>query len=141
MYVPLTVACVVSAAQAFSVPQMAMWTILKTEGGHVGACVRQVNGLHDCGPAQVDAEIWVPFFAKAIHRPIVPTFYELRDNGCFNVTAAAYILREKIDEAGGDLWDGMGRYNSATPSIKYAYMQRLRKSLSALEKPASAAVD
>ncbi len=33
--------------------------------------------------------------------------------------------RIKVAEAKGDMWDGLGRYNSATPSLKHAYQQRL----------------
>jgi hypothetical protein len=128
MLVPVTLACVAAAAQIFTVPQTALWTILQTEHGRVGVCVKQVNGRHDCGPAQVNAEIWVPYFAVALNRPIPVIFHQLRDNGCFNIDAAALILREKIDEAGGNLWDGMGRYNSATPAFKSAYQARLLQS-------------
>jgi hypothetical protein len=122
---PITFACVVAAAQSFAVPQAALWTILDAEHGKVGACVRQANGTHDCGPGQVNAETWVPHLAKILKRPIPTIFYQLRDNGCFNAYASAYILRIKIDEAKGNIWDGMGRYNSATPSLKNAYQTRL----------------
>jgi hypothetical protein len=122
---PLTAACIAAAASAYTVAEPALWTILHTEGGRVGACTTQKNGMHDCGPAQVNAEIWVPRFARLLHRPVPEVFYALRDNGCFNINAAAYVLRVKIDEAGGDAWDGIGRYNSATPARKHAYQARL----------------
>ena len=125
MIAPLTAACIAAAASAFNVAEPALWLILKTEDGKVGACTTQANGMHDCGPAQVNAEIWVPRFAFLLNRPVPEMFYALRDNGCFNIHAAAYILREKIDTAGGDVWEGMGRYNSATPAIKQVYQQRL----------------
>lgn len=125
MLVPLTAACITAAAAAYGVAEPALWTILKTEAGRVGACTVQANGAHDCGPAQINAEIWVPQFARLLHRPVAELFYALRDNGCFNVHAAAYILRLKVAEAGGDAWDGMGRYNSATPGLKRTYQRRL----------------
>jgi hypothetical protein len=122
---PLTAACVAAASLAYGVAEPALWTILKAESGHVGACTVQASGTHDCGPAQINAEIWVPQFAQLLHRPAGEIFAALRDNGCFNVYAAAYILRLKTIEAGGDPWDGMGRYNSATPALKRAYQERL----------------
>jgi hypothetical protein len=125
MLVPITAACITAAAAAYGVAEPALWTILKAEAGHVGACTVQANGAHDCGPAQINAEIWVPHFARELHRPVPEMFYALRDNGCFNIYAAAYILRIKVGEAGGDAWDGMGRYNSATPELKHAYQRRL----------------
>jgi hypothetical protein len=128
MLVAITIACVTAAAQTFTVPQVALWTILQTEHGQVGACTLQASGRHDCGPAQVDAEVWVPYFSTILNRPAPLIYTQLRDNGCFNIYAAALILREKVDEAGGNLWDGMGRYNSATPVYKYAYQTRLMQS-------------
>ena len=125
MIAPLTAACVAAAALAYGVAEPALWMILKTEAGTVGACTVQASGAHDCGPAQVNAEIWVPVFARLLNRPVGEVFYALRDNGCFNIQAAAYILRLKVTEAGGDAWDGIGRYNSATPALKHAYQQRL----------------
>ena len=128
MIVPLTAACVAAAAASFNFGEPALWTILQTEHGRVGACTAQSNGTHDCGPAQVNAETWVPHFARLLDRPAGELFAALRDNGCFNITAAAYILRLKIGEAKGDAWDGFGRYNSATPALKHAYQQRLIES-------------
>lgn len=125
MLVPLTAACVAAAAAAYGVAEPALWTILKTEAGRVGACTVQANGRHDCGPAQVNAETWVPQFSRLLHRPVAELFEALRDNGCFNIHAAAYILRLKVAEAGGDGWDGMGRYNSVTPALKRTYQGRL----------------
>ncbi len=125
MLVPITAACIAAAASAFSVAEPALWLILKAENGRLGACTTLANGLHDCGPAQVNAEIWTPPLARLLRRPVAEVFYALRDNGCFNINAAAYILRRKIDETGGDVWEAMGRYNSARPQLKSAYQQKL----------------
>lgn len=135
MIAPLTAACIAAAASAFSVAEPALWLILKTEDGRVGACTTQSNGMHDCGPAQVNAEIWVPRFASLLQRPVTDVFYALRDNGCFNIHAAAYILRLKIETAGGDVWEGLGRYNSATPALKRVYQQRLIDSYRRIYEP------
>jgi hypothetical protein len=128
MPLPLTAACVVAAASAFHLAAPALWTILETEHGRVGACTVQANGRHDCGPAQVNAETWVPHLARLLHRPEAEIFYALRDDGCFNVEVASYVLRLKIDAANGDVWDGIGRYNSATPALKRAYQRRIVES-------------
>ncbi|HXQ52377.1 MAG TPA: lytic transglycosylase domain-containing protein [Stellaceae bacterium] len=125
MIVPLTAACISAAALSYGVSEPALWMILKTESGRVGACTVQSNGSHDCGPAQINAETWTLHFAQLLHRPVDEMFYAIRDNGCFNITAAAYILRLKVEEARGDVWDGIGRYNSATPALKHAYQQRI----------------
>ena len=125
MIAPLTAACVSAASLAYGVAEPALWMILKTEAGTVGACTVQASGAHDCGLAQINAEIWVPHLARLLKRPVGEVFYAIRDNGCFNIHAAAYILRLKVAAAGGDVWDGMGLYNSATPAQKHAYQDRL----------------
>jgi hypothetical protein len=125
MLAPLTAACIAAAATAYNVAEPALWLILKAEGGQIGACTTNLNGTHDCGPAQVNAETWVPQFAALTHHSVPEIFYAIRDNGCFNIYAAAYILRVKVGEARGDIWDGIGRYNSATPALKHAYQLRL----------------
>jgi len=125
MLAPITAACISAAATAYGFAQPALWLILKAESGHIGACTTNVNGTHDCGPAQINAETWVPQFATLLHRPALEMFDAIRDNGCFNIFAAAYILRVKVGEAQGDIWDGIGRYNSATPALKHAYQQRI----------------
>ncbi len=123
--IPLTAACVVAAASLFRVPEPALWTILKTEGGRVGACVGQSNGTHDCGPAQINVETWTGPLARVTGRSADDVREALRDDGCFNIWAAAYVLRAKLREADGNVWDAAGRYNSATPVYKLAYQTRL----------------
>lgn len=125
MPVPLTAACIAAAASLFQVSEPMLWTILRAEGGRVGACTPQANGTHDCGPAQVNAETWVPHLAFMLHRPREEVLASLRDDGCFNIWAASYVLRVKLGEAGGDPWDAAGRYNSATPMHKLRYQSRL----------------
>lgn len=125
MPAPLTAACVAVSALMLHVAEPTLWSILKAEGGRVGACVTQANGSHDCGPAQINAETWVPRLSALLHRTPEDVHTELRDDGCFNVWAAAYVLRVKLAEAGGDAWDAAGRYNSATPRYKLAYQARL----------------
>ncbi len=122
---PLTAACIAAAAALFQVSEPTLWTILKVEGGRVGACTLQANHTHDCGPAQVNAETWTPQLALVLHRPGSEIVSSLRDDGCFNIWAAAYVLRIKLGEAKGDGWDAAGRYNSATPAYKSAYQVRL----------------
>ena len=117
MPVPLTAACSAVAATMLRGPEPALWTILAAEGGRVGACTTQANGSHDCGPAQINSETWTPHLSLLLHRP--------RDDGCFNIWTAAYVLRVKLGETHGDLWDAAGRYNSETPALKLAYQSRL----------------
>lgn len=128
MPVPLTAACVVAAAALFGVPEPALWTILRTEAGRVGACTPQANGTHDCGPAQINVETWAPELSRVTGRSDAETREALRDDGCFNIWAAGYVLRAKLRETAGDVWEASGRYNSSTPVYKLAYQARLSRS-------------
>ena len=125
MPLPLTAACIAAAAASFNVAEPMLWTILRAEGGRVGACTPQASGTDDCGPAQINAQTWVPHLSRKLGRPQAAVLAALRDDGCFNIHAAAYILRLKIGEAGGNAWDGAGRYNSATLHLKRAYQAKL----------------
>lgn len=125
MIVPLTAACIAMAAALLHVPESALWTILKVEAGRVGACTAQTNGTHDCGPAQINVETWAPTFSSVLGRSIESVSRSIENDGCFNVWAAAYVLRVKLAEARGDLWDAAGRYNSATKWRELAYQTRL----------------
>jgi hypothetical protein len=128
MPVPLTAACVVAAAALFGVPEPTLWTIIRTEGGQVGACVPQTNGTHDCGPAQINSETWAPELSRVVGRSVAQTRIALRDDGCFNIWAASYVLKAKLQESQGDTWEAAGRYNSKTPVYKLAYQIRLAQS-------------
>lgn len=131
--VPLTVACLLQAAQVNSLPPAALMTILKVEGGKVGKCVTHPNGRTDCGPMQVNLEVWLNELAEAHfkgNKQKAKVF--LRDHGCYNAHVGAMILRQKVDEAGGDLYEGIGRYHSKTPHHKKKYQGLFMKNFKQL---------
>jgi hypothetical protein len=45
------------------------------------------------------------------------------DDVCINAHSAAFILRTEIDNAGGNVWYGVGHYHSHTPWRANQYMQ------------------
>ncbi|MCW2240368.1 lytic transglycosylase domain-containing protein [Azospirillum canadense] len=124
---PLTMECLEQAAVAFGHPPMALALILAQERGKVGECAApNRNGSVDCGAAQINSKE-IPKLARVIGLSPDETFRKVRDDGCFNIFVSAYILAEKKRDARGDLWDAMGRYNSATPGIKEQYQAALVK--------------
>ena len=124
---PLTVECLEQAAAAFGHPTMALALILAQERGKVGECSRpNKNGTVDCGAAQIN-EREIPKIARVVGLSQEETFRRVRDDGCFNIFVSSYILAQKKRDARGDLWDAMGRYNSATPGIKETYQANLVK--------------
>ena len=67
----------------------------------------------------------------------------LRDNFCANVEGGAWILRQALDEAHGDLWKGVALYHSHDPVQKHEYMrlvyaQAMRLKLQSARELASA---
>lgn len=129
---PLTMACVDEAAAAFGHPQMALVLILAQERGKVGQCsAPNRNGTVDCGPAQINTNE-INRLAPILGVSPDTALAMIRDDGCFNIFVSAFILTEKLSHAKGDLWDAMGRYNSATPGIKETYQRGLLKQYRAL---------
>jgi hypothetical protein len=100
-------------------------TILSVEGGQTGLEMPNKNGSFDLGPFQINDRVWVPRLAQVLkERPDVVR-RALRDDSCFNAYAAGYVLRLAIEDSGGDVWEGMGRYHSATPIHKQRYQHLL----------------
>ena len=60
----------------------------------------------------------------------------LRDNFCANVEGGAWILRQALDEAGGDLWEGVALYHSHTPVHKLEYMRLVYEQAMRLKREA-----
>jgi hypothetical protein len=68
------------------------------------------------GVLQVEAPIWgrrLGLSAKALYPPQV------------NIPAGASILRQCLDNSGGDLWQGVGCYHSQHPHRQQQYVQRV----------------
>lgn len=73
---------------------------MHVEGGRVGQQVGpNVNGTYDLGPMQVNTR-WVPVLLAPGALRTRQRNGLLRDDGCVNVRVAAWILKQKIDDAG-----------------------------------------
>lgn len=117
-------ACLLAAAHTYQVPPAVMIGIMQVEGGHVGqAAGPNFNGTYDLGPMQVNT-LWVPRLANVWH--VSPSLARVwvRDDGCVNVHVAAWILKQKIAEA-GSLYGGIAHYHSATPAEGSRYANRV----------------
>jgi hypothetical protein len=116
--------CLRAAARAHHVPLAVLVMLLEVEGGKSGEVTPNTNGTVDIGPFQVN-EIWLPAVAAHWHMDVPATFLVLRDNFCGNAEEAAWILRQAIADAHGDVWDGVGRYHSANPSLQRVYLWKV----------------
>lgn len=123
MLVPLTFACLTAAAAEFGFAAIDLQTILTVEGGRVGVCNRNSNGSADCGPFQLNT-VNAGALATVFGLPETVAMRLVRDDGCANARGAAFLLRQRIHEA-GDAWTGAGNYHSRTPALRRAYQARL----------------
>ncbi len=114
--------CLEAASRAYSVPPAILVILLNVEGGSLGAVSQNTNGTVDIGPMQVN-QIWVPQVAAHWSTTKERAYYALRDNFCANLEAGAWILRQGLDEAHGDFWEGVGYYHSHDPDHKQTYLR------------------
>ncbi len=117
-------ACIMLASQIYSVPPAVMIGIMHVEGGRVGQQVGpNRNGTYDLGPMQVNTR-WVPELARFWQVDQRTAKVAVRDDGCVNVKVAAWILRQKIEDA-GSLYLGIAHYHSATPVHGHRYAAKV----------------
>jgi hypothetical protein len=117
-------ACVLLAANTYQVPAAVMIGIMNVEGGRVGQEVGpNINGTYDLGPMQVNTR-WLPTLQKTWNVSHSTARSWVRDNGCVNVHVAAWILRQKMNDA-GSLWGGIAAYHSATPRLGRNYANKV----------------
>ncbi|WP_247744469.1 lytic transglycosylase domain-containing protein [Sulfitobacter sp. R18_1] len=125
MLIPVTTACIIAAASTFNIDPLIIAGIMKTEGGKVGRYSTNSNGTLDLGPMQINDGVWIDEVAN--------TFFlgdenmarqKLLNDGCFNIKAGAWILRQNIDLSDGNVLEGIGRYHSWTPKHKTRYQSK-----------------
>jgi hypothetical protein len=120
--------CLIEAAQRYDVPTDVLVLIYLNEGGTLGKASRNSNGTYDLGPFQVN-DTWLPRLARHwdVPRPLARAL--LLGQFCANADAAAWILRLNLNDAGGDVWEAVGLYHSATPDLKRNYLTRVYRHL------------
>ena len=134
--------CITAAAKIHRLPPAVLVVLLNVEGGALGRVSRNTNGTVDIGPIQLNT-VNLPDVAAHWHATIGDTYKAVRDNFCANVEAGAWVLRQYLDEAKGDFWEGVGYYHSHTPEHKTRYLRavlrqvlRLRALVEHAESPA-----
>ncbi len=118
--------CINAAADVYRLPPAVLVILLNVEGGALGRVSQNTNATVDIGPMQVN-QIWIPQVAVHWHATEAATFHALRDDFCANVEAGSWILRQGLDEAHGDFWQGVGYYHSHDPQHKATYLQAVLK--------------
>jgi len=135
--------CIEAAANAHGLPPTVLVILLRVEGGRLGRVSDNTNATVDIGPMQVN-EIWLRKLAARWGASVPDTFLALRDNFCANLEGGAWILRQGLDEARGDFWQGVGYYHSHAPEHKANYLRKVLQQALRLEaqagRPALAAI-
>lgn len=125
-------ACIALAAQLYQLPDTALYALRHQEGGTVGKCSSNTNGTVDCGPFQVN-DIWIETFTRLWDtRDRKLTFTLIRDSDCANTFAAAWILRQHVNET-RSLDTAIAHYHSRTPAKGRPYRDRVRTIINKLE--------
>ena len=116
--------CIEAAANAHGLPATMLVILLHVEGGRLGRVRDNSNATVDIGPMQVN-EIWLPKIAAHWGASVPDSFAALRDNFCANLEGSAWILRQAIDEAQGDFWQGVAFYHSHAPRHETDYLRQV----------------
>jgi hypothetical protein len=114
--------CLKAAAEIHHVPAGVLVLLLYAEAGRLGEVSQNTNGTVDIGPMQVN-DAWLPRIAGHWRASEDAAYRALRDSFCANVEGGAWILRQTLDEAHGDLWEGVALYHSHAPVHKLEYMR------------------
>jgi hypothetical protein len=112
--------CMLIVASTTGLPPRVLPVIQSIEGGAVGTIRFNDNGTEDLGVMQVNT-IWIPALADRARLSEVTTKNRLIADPCFNIAAAALILRTYLVQTNGDLLSAIGDYHSHTPALKTAY--------------------
>ncbi len=113
-------ACLMLAAQTYSVPPAVLVGIYQVEGGTPGQAVGpNDNGSYDLGPMQINT-VWVPELAKEWGVSNNTALQKIKDDPCTNMGVAAWILRNHMNNT-GNLSQAIAHYHSKTPSFGYRY--------------------
>lgn len=107
-------------AATTGLPPRVLPTIQAIEGGAVGTVRTDKNGTADLGVMQVNT-IWIPTLAAHAKLSKTQTRRRLIEDPCFNIAAAALILRSYLKETHGALLPAIGDYHSHTASLNAAY--------------------
>lgn len=113
-------ACLMLAAQTYSVPPAVLVGIYQVEGGKPGQAVGpNGNGSYDLGPMQINT-LWVPELAEKWGVSNNTALRWVKNDPCTNMGVAAWILRNHMNET-RSLSQAIAHYHSKTPRYGYAY--------------------
>lgn len=111
--------CMLLAASFYGLPPRVLPSIQVVEGGAPNVVHDDSNGTADLGVMQVNT-LWIPALARVTHLTADDVRSRLLGDACFNIAAAAAILRTYLNET-HDLMRAIGDYHSHTPALNQSY--------------------
>jgi soluble lytic murein transglycosylase-like protein len=115
-------ACWEAAATRYRVSSELLYAIARTESALDPQAVgRNRNGTRDIGLMQINSA-WLPTLAThGIHE---------RDlfDPCTSIHVGAWILAGNVQRL-GYTWEAVGAYNAASPALRRAYVEKVRRHL------------
>ena len=132
--------CMIVVAAAVGLPPRVLPVLQAMEGGSIGMVRADTNGTADLGVMQVNT-IWLPALAARARLTAEETRHRMINEPCFNIAAAALIMRVYLVETGGALMPAIGDYHSHSQALNKAYQVEAVRTASRLflAGPASAA--
>lgn len=112
--------CMLVVASTVGLPPRVLPVLQAMEGGKVGMVREDTNGTADLGVMQVNT-IWIPPFAVRSGLSDAETRRRLIEEPCFNIAAAALIMKTYLAETGGMLLPAIGDYHSHSRDLNAAY--------------------
>jgi hypothetical protein len=125
------IACMAAAAAFYHLPPRVLPSIQAVEGGAIGSIHHNTDGSDDFGLMQVNTR-WVLPLAQVAGLASEDVRARLIGDGCFNIAAAALILRAELNEARGDMMRAIGNYHSHTPGLNAQYQEQVLRSATRL---------
>jgi hypothetical protein len=116
--------CMAAAAAFYHLPPRVLPSIQAVEGGRPGLARINANNTADLGVMQVNT-IWIGPLANYARMAPEAVAGRLINDPCFNIAAAAAIMRVYLTEARGNLMVAIGYYHSHTPALSAAYQQKV----------------
>jgi hypothetical protein len=123
-----------AAASFYHLPPRVLPSIQAVEGGRPGLVHINANGTADLGVMQVNT-IWIQPLAQYARMAPGAVADRLINDPCFNIAAAAAIMRLYLTEANGNLLVAVGYYHSHTPARGAAYRQKVLAAATSLFVP------
>lgn len=132
--IPLTV-CLLNASAVHHIEPEILLSIISVEGGRVGTVSVNKNGSEDLGIMQINTYAWLKLVSNTFFSGNQQIAHDsLTNDGCFNIYVGTWILSKAISEENGDVWAGVGRYHSQTPTYKYKYIEKVKEAYEKISK-------